>query len=70
MQVTIQSYICPKCGAGQVKFIGWGEDRYMCFYHVMECDQPGCQFEEWRKIPYRDMPLNVPPEFVFFKITP
>lgn len=69
MQVSVQAYICPVCGVGTVKFRGWGEDVFKTYYHVLACDGKGCEYDEWRKIPYRDFPGDVHPDLMFFKPT-
>lgn len=70
MKVYMQSYICPKCGAGTVTFKGYGEDTQLNYYRVFACDALECDFDDWRMIPYRDFPSDVPPEKLFLKVQP
>lgn len=65
-----QTYICPQCGAGVVKFKGWGEDIHKTYYHVFECSHEKCSFQEWKPISFRDFPGDVPREKMFLAISP
>jgi hypothetical protein len=64
-----QSYICPQCGSGVVKFFGWGQSIHMDYYRVFECDNSKCDFQQWKPISFRDLPSDIPEDRMFLAIS-
>jgi hypothetical protein len=64
-----QTYICPECGQGVVRFIGYGEDIRKNYYRVFECNNGECGFQEWKGIPFRDFPGDVDPDKMYLMIS-